>query len=111
MVGANKYRTFEEIKDKVWNWISNWKNTFLSKANKEVLLKSVIQAIPTYAMSLFRLPQKICKDIASLMSKFWWCHKTKEKGVYWRKWSELGKMKSQGGLGFRDLEAFITRLY
>lgn len=48
--------------------VNNWKNTFLSQARKEVLLKSVVQAISTYAMSMFLIPQKTCKDIASLMS-------------------------------------------
>lgn len=30
----------------------------------------------------------------------------KEKGIYWCKWKSLGETKSQGDLGFRDLEAF-----
>lgn len=58
MVGSKKYRTFEEIKDKVWSRMSYWKNTFLSQIKKEVLLKSIVQAISTYAMKIFLLPQK-----------------------------------------------------
>lgn len=70
MVGANNYQTFEAIKDKVWNCISNWKNAFLSQVGKEVLLKSIVQAIPTYTMSMFLLPRKVYKNIASLTAKF-----------------------------------------
>lgn len=40
------------------------------QAGREILLKSIVQAIPTYAMSMFLLPWKICKEIMSLMSKF-----------------------------------------
>ncbi len=35
-------------------------------------MKAVIQAIPTYNMSVFKLPQKLCKEINGLMHKFWW---------------------------------------
>lgn len=70
MVGLNKYRTFQALKDRVWACISNWNNTFLSHVDKEVLLKFVVQAIPTYAMSLFSISQKIYKGIASSIVKF-----------------------------------------
>lgn len=40
------------------------------------------------------------------MSKFWWGNMKKDLGVHWGKWESLGDTKSQGGLGFRDLEAF-----
>lgn len=110
IVGSKKYRTFEEIKDKVWRRISNWKNTFLSQARKEVLLKFVVQAIPTYTMSLFWFPQKICHLITSSMSHFWWGNMTKQKGVHWKRWELLDDTKSQGGIGFRELEAFNKAL-
>lgn len=55
---------------------------------------------------MFILSCKTCKEIMSIMSKFWWSHMNKESGIHWRKWSFLGNLKSKGGLGFRDLEAF-----
>lgn len=64
------------------------------------------QAIPKYAMSMFKLPRKICKDIVSLMSNFWWSHMNKSPRVHWKTWQLLGETKAQSGLGFRDLEAF-----
>ncbi|XP_040994280.1 uncharacterized protein LOC121240819 [Juglans microcarpa x Juglans regia] len=50
MVGRSKYNTFRGIKDKIWLKINNWKNQFLSPAEKEVLLKAVIQSISTFHM-------------------------------------------------------------
>lgn len=70
MVGRNRYRMFEAIKEKVWTHTNNGKNTLLSQARKEILLRSVVQTIPTYAMSLFKLSRKTCRDISSLMAKF-----------------------------------------
>lgn len=69
-------------------------------------MKSVIQAIPIYAMSLSLVPRKIYKRIASSLSKFWWDPMQKDTRILWRKWKLLGEHKFLGGLGFRDLEAF-----
>ncbi|XP_042962485.1 uncharacterized protein LOC122296755 [Carya illinoinensis] len=72
MVGRSRYQAFSIVKDRVWKKLSNWKNQFLSPSGKEVLIKAVIQAIPTYYMSVFKLPKKLSDEIASLMAKFWW---------------------------------------
>ncbi|XP_062099843.1 uncharacterized protein LOC133805695 [Humulus lupulus] len=40
--------------------------------SKEVLLKTVVQALPNYAMNVFLLPLEVCKDVEGMMSKFWW---------------------------------------
>lgn len=37
--------------------------------NKEILIKSVAQAIPTYVMSIFKLPASVCDDLTLLGSR------------------------------------------
>uniref|UniRef100_A0A803QQN9 RNase H type-1 domain-containing protein n=1 Tax=Cannabis sativa TaxID=3483 RepID=A0A803QQN9_CANSA len=58
--------------DKVASVLRSWSSKCFSRAGKEVLLKVVIQAIPTYDMASFRLPIKICKGTEARMAKFWW---------------------------------------
>jgi len=53
MVGRSKKATFSFIKDKVWQRISSWSSKCLSKVEREVMIKSVLQAIPSYVMSIF----------------------------------------------------------
>jgi hypothetical protein len=46
---------------------------------KEVLIKSVLQAIPTYVMSVFKLPAGLCEEYMQLIRKFWWGRRPSEK--------------------------------
>ena len=52
--------------------VVDWKMKFLFLAEKKILLKVVIQTIPTYAMSIFLLPKELYKDINGKMHRFWW---------------------------------------
>ena len=61
-----------QIKEQVWAKIQGWKEKLLSQAGKEVMIKAVIQSIPTYSMSVFKLPVGLCKDIEAMVWKFWW---------------------------------------
>ena len=71
-----------------------------------MLLKVVIQAISTYAMSCFKLPVTLCNEIESLIKKFWWGERGEQRKIHWSKWRTLCKLKSLGGMGFRDLQNF-----
>jgi len=70
--GQSKEKTFNYLKDRVWKRIQGWKEKLLSKAGKEVLIKSVAQAIPSYAMSCFDLTKTLCDAISSMIYRFWW---------------------------------------
>ena len=72
VVGRNKKESFNYIRERVWNKFQGWKERLLSKADKKVLLKAVVQAIPTFAMSCFKLPKGLIQDINRLIRKLWW---------------------------------------
>ena len=78
----------------------------LSRAGKEVLIKVVIQAIPTYTMGVFQLPVKLCEELNVLCAKFWWGQMGNEGKNHWKNWGSLTQPKANGGMGFRDLRLF-----
>lgn len=104
--GRSKKQMFKRIEERLDTHMSGWQSKFLSKAGKVILMKAVAQAIPTYSMSVFRLPKGVCKAFRSTVARFWWGKGDGKKGVHWCKWELLCKHKNNGGLGFRDLEAF-----
>ena len=72
LVGRTKKNTFNSIKDKLRKQLAGWKEKLLSKVGKEVLIKVVAQAIPTYTMSVFKLSDSLCEDLTSMIRNFWW---------------------------------------
>ena len=106
VVGRNKKASLNYIKDRVWGKLQWWKEKLLSQAGKEVLLKVVVQAIPTFAMSCFHLWVGLCQDIEMLIRKFWWGQRGDRRKIHWKKWEVLCKPKLDSGLGFKDLCKF-----
>ena len=69
LVGRNKKASFNYIKDRVWKKLQGWKEKLLSQSGREILIKAVVQAIPTYTISCFKLPIGLCPEIESLIRK------------------------------------------
>ncbi|XP_042979926.1 uncharacterized protein LOC122310106 [Carya illinoinensis] len=84
MIGRSSFKTFRILKEMIWKKITSWKNNFLSQAGKEIMIKAVLQAIPTYTMSVFQLPKKLCQEINMLYSRFWWGKQQEGKSVVFK---------------------------
>lgn len=50
--------------------LGGWKGKFRSSGGKFVLIKSVIEAMPTYIVDLIQPPKAIIKAIYKIMSDF-----------------------------------------
>lgn len=106
LVGRNKKASLMYIKERVWTKLQGWKEQHRSQAGREVLLKAIIQAIPTFAMSCFKLPITLCNYIEVLIRKFWSGKRGNQRKIHWTKWSSLCQPKHLGGMGFRELQKF-----
>ena len=82
----------------------------LSRARKEILIKAMVQSIPTYTMSVFQLPMKLCDELDNLCAKFWWGQVGNEGKIHWTSWDKLSTSKMEDGMGFRDLRDFNLAL-
>ena len=67
LVGRNKKASFSAIKDKLSKKLAGWKGKLFSKVGKEVLIKAVAQAIPTYTMSCFKISDSLCDELTSMI--------------------------------------------
>jgi hypothetical protein len=69
-----------------------------SIVGKEILIKAVAQAIPTYAMSCFNLTKSFCEDLSSIVIRYWWGQQDKTNKIHWLSWKKLTLSKKKGGL-------------
>lgn len=70
LVKRRKKAAFQSMKDRVRIKIDGWGMRWLSQGGREVFVKSVLQAIPTYSMMCFLLPNSLCKEMEGIIAKF-----------------------------------------
>lgn len=110
-MGPNKSVILGYLKERVQNRILCWDGKRLSQIGKEILLKTVAQAIPNYAMSVFLHSIEMCREMEKFMCKYWWKSNSKKNScIHWMRWERLCKSKMYGGMGFRQLQEFNLAL-
>ena len=105
-IGKSKKQVFAKIKERVSKKLAGWKEKLISIRGREILIKSIAQAVPTYTMSCFQLPKTLCDDLERMMRNFWWGQRNQETKLAWVSWKNLCKSKLYGGMGFKNLQAF-----
>lgn len=74
---------FGYIKEKMQEKLQGWDKKKLSRGGKEVLIKSTVQSLLNYTMSVFLLPIDTCKELERSMCKFWWnTNPAKQKSIH-----------------------------
>ncbi|CAN6557042.1 unnamed protein product [Malus baccata var. baccata] len=108
--GRSKKRGLSYVKGRILEKMQGWKQSSLSRAGKEVLIKAVVQAIPAYPMSIFKFLAIVCKELDTLVADFWWGNKDGARKMHWVSKDVLGLLKDLGGLGFRNFQEFNDAL-
>ncbi|KAL9664246.1 hypothetical protein QQ045_019645 [Rhodiola kirilowii] len=92
----NKVELFKFIIENTWKRVMGWKELQLSVAGKEIMVKSVLQALPLYAMMCFKLPDTICKRLSGIIRKYWWSGDKDGKVIHWANQAKLCMPKDMG---------------
>ena len=86
IVGVDRSDYFQHLLDRVYQSLKGWKEIFLSVQGKEILLKSVAQAILSYAILVFKLPKGNYRTITHELAGFWWGDGEVKKKMHWFTW-------------------------
>ena len=109
-LGGSKVQVFGFVQETLNNRVNGWTFRFFTKGRKEVIIKSVVTALPNHVMSVYRLPKATVKKLTSAVAQFWWSPGGGTKGIHWKSWDKLCVPKDNGGLGFKDLTDFNTAM-
>jgi hypothetical protein len=93
-----------------WMWLIGklekrlhaWSLKWLSRAGRLVLVKSVLEAIPVFWMSLAWIPKGILEKIRRICSKFLWEGNHDKSMIPWVKWSTVATPKGLRRLGTEE---------
>jgi hypothetical protein len=66
------FGVWNPIIEKVERWLAGWKKLYLLKGGRLTLLKSTLSSLPTYFMSLFKIPVSVAKHIEQIQRNFLW---------------------------------------
>ncbi|KAL4357195.1 hypothetical protein AHAS_Ahas09G0162400 [Arachis hypogaea] len=91
--------TWKPIIDKVEEKLNLWKAKMINKAGKLVLIKSVLNSMPVYYLSLYKMPRD---KFISLRRRFLWSNEDGRDGVPLVRWDIVQAPKRFGGLGVGD---------
>lgn len=108
--GRVKTSALAWLKERILAKLVGWKENLLNQAGKEVLIKAVIQAVPSYVMSIVRFPKNFCRNLCSQIATFWWSPYGRQRGIHWKRWEILTTMKKEGGMGFKEFELMNSAL-
>lgn len=67
-LGGALSKIFAFVRERLQDRINGWTSKFFSRCGKEVLIKSVAVAMPTYVMSCFKLSELITNKLTSVVA-------------------------------------------
>lgn len=100
----NRCSAWKPILEIIQNKLASWKASLLSRAGRLTLIKSVLNSLPVYYMSMFKLPKVVVNKIVKLQRRFFWGESSNGKmGPPAINWASIELPKNLGGLGVGNI--------
>lgn len=91
------------VVEKMHKRLDGWRKGFLSRGGRVMLVQSVLSNLPTYYMSVFKLPGQVADLLEKLMRNFLWDAQEDGKARSLVAWKTVQEPKERGGLGLGNL--------
>ncbi|RVW93876.1 Transposon TX1 uncharacterized 149 kDa protein [Vitis vinifera] len=86
--------------ERILRRLDGWKKAFLSLGGRITLIQFCLSHIPSYFLSLFKIPVSIASKIEKMQRDFLWSGAGKGKKDHLIRWEVVSRPKELGGLGF-----------
>ncbi|KAK2385146.1 hypothetical protein QL285_072415 [Trifolium repens] len=104
-IGANPkcVSTWDPLLEHLRKRLFSWRNKYISLGGRIVLINAVLNSIPIFYLSFYKLPTSVWKKVVRIQREFLWGGVKGGKRISWVKWSVVCKERRKGGLGVRDI--------
>lgn len=93
---------WQGVLDRCSSKLVPWKKQYLSSGGRLTLVNSVLDGMPTFLMSLRRMPTVVEKKLNTVRSNFFWEGNADRRKFHLVKWQGMMKGKKGGGMGIRN---------
>ncbi|RVX07581.1 putative ribonuclease H protein [Vitis vinifera] len=102
--------SWDGVEERMRKRLAQWKRQYISKGGRITLIKSTLASIPTYFLSLIRIPKSVTRRIEKIQRDFLWGGGRLERKAHLIKWKVVCSPKEEGGLGIRKIEVLNKAL-
>ncbi|KAK3229395.1 hypothetical protein Dsin_001276 [Dipteronia sinensis] len=82
--------------------LTPWKRRFLSKGGRLILIKAVLSSLPTYFLSVFKVPGGVAQMIERFQRNFFWGDGNAKRKIHSVDWETTCKNSKKGWLRHRQ---------
>nr|GEU75893.1 RNA-directed DNA polymerase, eukaryota [Tanacetum cinerariifolium] len=109
-VTMSRIQSWSDVIEGMEGRLSRWKLKTLSIGGRFTLLKSVLDAIHIYHMSMFKVPMQVLQKLESIRARFFNGAEVNSRKPSWVRWKNVLASKNIGGLGVSSLYALNRAL-
>ena len=100
----NRCSAWKSVLRNIESRLASRKAKLLSRGGRLTLIKSVLNSLPVYFMSMFKMPKAVATKIVKLQRRFFWGGRNGEnKSCPTVKWSDIELPREMGGLGVGNI--------
>ena len=94
---------WDPVIEKISSRLDGWQKAYLSFGGRITLIQSCLSHLPSYFLSLFKMPATVAAKIERLQRDFLWLGIGEGKRDHLVRWDVVCKPKAIGGLGFGNI--------
>ncbi|KAG5620177.1 hypothetical protein H5410_005395 [Solanum commersonii] len=103
-VKSNSIEIWDGVIEKCEKRLARWKSQYLSLGGRLTLINYVLDALPTYVMSLFPIPPGMINRLDSIRKKNLWQGNKERRGYHLVKSKTVITEKRVGGMGIKNMK-------
>ncbi|XP_021975310.1 uncharacterized protein LOC110870437 [Helianthus annuus] len=106
LVGTNMNRisNWDSVVDVFKKRLSSWKASVVSIAGSVILIKLVLESLPSCYFLLYKAPVTVINKLEVIIKRFLWGRCDEKNKIHWVAWDRVTKSIKDGGLGLSKLE-------